>query len=109
MPETLLISSWKQATFHCSLNFSTAGDFTFRGIKLQTLFPYFAVVSQLLLSGARSSEQRAPQLSSHCLGLGNYSCLPLLPLQQQELSVKAAVAGCDKQSGPRIALGPDRA
>lgn len=107
MPEALLISSWKQGTFHCYINFSTAAVFAFRGIKLQTHFPHFAAVSELLLSGA--TEQREPQHSSRCLGLGNYSCLPFRALEQQELSVQAAVAGCDQQSGPRIALGPDRA
>lgn len=93
-------------TFHCSVSFSTLGGFAFEGIKLQIPFPCFAAVSQLLLSGPRSSEQSH---SSPCIALGSYSCLPLLDLPQQELSVKAAVAGCDKQNNPRIALGPDRA
>lgn len=66
-------------------------------------------MSELLLSGAAPSEQREPQHSSRCLGLGNYSCLPFHALEQQELSVQAAAAGCDQQSGPRIAPGPDRA
>lgn len=109
MPEKLLISTWNQGTFHCYINFSTAAVFSFRGIKLQTHSPCLAAVSELLLSGATPSEQRVPQHSSRCLGLGNYSCLPFHALEQQELSVQAAVAGCDQQSGPGIAPGPVRA
>lgn len=109
MLEKLLISSCKQGTLHCYINFSTAVAFSFRGIKLQTHSPCLAAVSEVLLSGVTPAEQREPQRSSHCLGLGNYSCLPFHALEQQELSVQAAVAGCDQQSGPRIAPGPDRA
>lgn len=57
MPEKLLIAAWKQGTFHCYINFSTAAVLAFRGIKLQTHFPYLAAVSELLLSGATASEQ----------------------------------------------------
>lgn len=109
MPEKLLIFIRKQGTFHCYISFSAAAVFAFRGVQLQTHSPYLVAVSELLLSGAAPSEQREPQHSPRCFGLGNYSCLPFCALEQRELSVQAALAGCEQQSGPRIALGPDRA
>lgn len=109
MPEKLLIFIRKQGTFHCYISFSAAAVFAFRGVQLQTHSPYLVAVSELLLSGAAPSEQREPQHSPRCFGLGNYSCLPFCALEQRELSVQAALAGCEQQSGPRIALGPDGA
>lgn len=108
--------AWKTLYFYPEArNFSLLHQFfscccfAFRGVQLQTHSPYLVAVSELLLSGAAPSEQREPQHSPRCFGLGNYSCLPFCALEQRELSVQAALAGCEQQSGPRIALGPDRA